>query len=92
MPSYIQEYAPGLSFSSYRPSWRVGAMGTMYKRGPSGGLRGAAMKLNCCADSKCVFLGNSFTCVATSDIELEKEMEDEMEVEENAFPPRFRGN
>ena len=30
-----------------------------------GGLRGAAIKLNCCADSKCVFLGNSFTCVAT---------------------------
>ena len=27
-----------------------------------------------------------------SDIELEKEMEDEMEVEENAFPSRFRGN
>jgi len=111
MPSYIQEYAPGLSFSSYRPSWRVGAMGTMYKRGPTrglqslercvgegeaclfrGGLRGAAIKLNCCADSKCVFFGNSFTCVANSDIEMEKEMEDEVEVEENSFPSGFRHN
>lgn len=29
---FCQEYAPGLTYSSYRPSWKVGAMGTMYKR------------------------------------------------------------
>ena len=29
-----------------------------------GGLVGAAVKLNCCPGSKCVFYGNSFSCVA----------------------------
>lgn len=46
-----------------------------------GGLVGAAVKLNCCPGSKCVFYGNSFSCVANSEIEVEKEMTDEHELE-----------
>jgi len=42
---------------------------------------GAAVKLNCCPVSKCVFYGNSFSCVANSEIEVEKEMTDEHELE-----------
>jgi len=102
MPNYVQEYAPGLSYSSYRPSWRVGAMGTMYKRTQPrqfadsgvdrcvaegetclfrGGLVGAAVKLNCCPGNKCVFYESSFSCVASSDIELEKELYEDMKEE-----------
>eukprot|EP00092_Neocalanus_flemingeri_P033827 GFUD01036785.1.p1 GENE.GFUD01036785.1~~GFUD01036785.1.p1 ORF type:complete len:168 (+),score=27.14 GFUD01036785.1:87-590(+) len=98
MPSYTQSFTPNLGYGSSRPSWHVGAMGTMYKREspqpPSyqakdvdgrcvtsggtclfrGGLVGAAVKLNCCQGSKCVFWGRSFVCVDTSEIELEKEI------------------
>merc|ERR1711936_1335590 len=106
MPSYIQEYwgGPGLSYTSSRPSWRVGSMGTMYKRqgvAPErcvgegeaclfrGGLMGAAIKLNCCQGENCVFLGTSFTCVDESAIEMEREIENG--AGENNFAPMAVG-
>ena len=30
--AYAQPFAEGIKVANYRPSWRVGAMGTMYKR------------------------------------------------------------
>merc|ERR1711874_581583 len=106
MPSYIQEYwgGPSLSYTSSRPSWRVGSMGTMYKRqgvAPErcvgegeaclfrGGLMGAAIKLNCCPGANCVFLGTSFTCVDESAIEMEREIENG--AGENNFAPMAVG-
>jgi len=41
-----------------------------------GGLVGAAVKLNCCPGSKCVFVGSSFSCASDSEIEMEKEVYD----------------
>merc|ERR1712012_1361330 len=105
MPSYVQEYAPSMTYRTYaRPSWKVADLGTMYKRtlpprflmtesdvdrcvaeGETclfrGGLVGAAVKLNCCPGNKCVFYESSFSCVASSDIELEKELYEDMKEE-----------
>ena len=65
---FCQEYAPGLSYSSYRPSWRVGAMGTMYKRVrenvKNDNFHGyyATHKEDCVAGIHQIQLGNTFLC------------------------------
>ena len=32
MPSHVQPFTQSIKVGNYRPTWRVGAMGTMYKR------------------------------------------------------------
>ncbi|XP_023338580.1 uncharacterized protein LOC111709200 [Eurytemora carolleeae] len=40
-----------------------------------GGMRGASVKLNCCEDTTCWFVGKSFNCVADSVFEEEEAKE-----------------